>query len=102
MTLESATQAYAGELQNEIDRLTKLRDSILSNGVDKTSSKPGKTSTQSATKPKFTFSAAQKKKISDALKKRWANIKKAQKAAASTAKKPASKTPAKPTPAAAK
>ena len=77
------TEAAVQELSKEIERLTAIRDSLLTSPVapkTKVAAPPAKTTAPATTaKPapaKKPLSAETKKRIADAQKKRWAKIKK--------------------------
>lgn len=66
-------QGAVSELNKEIERLTKIRDSLLATGP--TAAVPAVAAVRA--RKKRTLSAAARKRISEATKARWAAIKKA-------------------------
>lgn len=81
------TEAAVRELSKEIERLTAMRDSLLTSptGVPASIKSKAAATRPTTTKP---LSAQTKKRIAEAQKKRWADLKKAAAAPAkATAKK---------------
>ena len=87
------TDAAVRELSKEIERLTAMRDSLLTSPVANKTSKASTNhkTNQSSSAPGVhrPLSAETKKRIADAQKKRWANLKK--KSGSATSAKAASK-----------